>query len=183
MNGSKRKLRVLHLASFAGNIGDLANHAGGRRMLAERLGFVLEFTDLEIREFYWKQRSFDDAFVDYANSFDLLIIGSITFQVACESLQGAQGISQIEVVLPPLPFIEIGGHFLVRQRKFIERQAPHLHAQVLGVERLRGDCFGGHKLEFGEIFFTQIARQSIDWKTVDAGNRVCACPAVGTYAC
>ncbi len=75
MNGSKRNLRVLHLASFAGNIGDLANHAGARRMLAEQLGFALEFTDLEIREFYWKHRSFDDAFVDYANSFDLLIIG------------------------------------------------------------------------------------------------------------
>jgi polysaccharide pyruvyl transferase WcaK-like protein len=75
MSSSKRKLRVLHLASFAGNIGDLANHAGARRVLAERLGFGLEFTDLEIREFYWKQRSFDDAFVDYANSFDLLIVG------------------------------------------------------------------------------------------------------------
>lgn len=75
MSGSKRTLRVLHLASFAGNIGDLANHAGARRMLAEQLGFALEFTDLEIREFYWKQRSFDDDFVDYANSFDLVIIG------------------------------------------------------------------------------------------------------------
>ena len=75
MSASKRRLCVLHLASFAGNIGDLANHAGARRMLAERLGFALEFTDLEIREFYWKQRSFDDAFVEYANGFDLLIIG------------------------------------------------------------------------------------------------------------
>lgn len=75
MGGYKRSLRVLHLASFAGNIGDLANHAGARRMLVEQLGFALEFTDLEIREFYWKQRSFDDAFVDYANNFDLLIVG------------------------------------------------------------------------------------------------------------
>lgn len=75
MHSSKRILRVLHLASFAGNIGDLVNHAGARRMLVECLDFALEFTDLEIREFYWKQRSFDDAFVDYANSFDLLIVG------------------------------------------------------------------------------------------------------------
>jgi polysaccharide pyruvyl transferase WcaK-like protein len=75
MSDSKRSLRVLHLASFAGNIGDLANHAGARRMLAERLSFPLEFTDLEIREFYWKKRSFDDAFVEYANRFDLLIVG------------------------------------------------------------------------------------------------------------
>lgn len=75
MSGLKRTLRVLHLASFAGNIGDLANHAGARSMLAEQLSFAFEFTELEIREFYWKQRSFDDAFVDYANSFDLLIVG------------------------------------------------------------------------------------------------------------
>lgn len=75
MSGGKKTLRVLQLASFAGNIGDLANHAGARRMLAERLGYTLEFTDLEIREFYWKQRSFDDTLIEYANSFDLLIIG------------------------------------------------------------------------------------------------------------
>lgn len=75
MSASKRVLRVLHLASFAGNIGDLANHAGSRRMFSERLGFAFEFTELEIREFYWKQRSFDEAFIDYANSFDLLIVG------------------------------------------------------------------------------------------------------------
>lgn len=72
---SKRILRVLHLASFAGNIGDIANHAGARRLFSERIDFKFEFTELEIREFYWKQRQFDDAFVDYANSFDLLIIG------------------------------------------------------------------------------------------------------------
>ena len=75
MSVEKKILRVLHLASFAGNIGDLANHAGTRRILAEHLSFVLHFTNLEIREFYWRQRSFDDAFVDYANGFDLLIVG------------------------------------------------------------------------------------------------------------
>lgn len=75
MNRQKRTLKVLHLASFAGNIGDLANHAGAYHMLAERLDFALEFTELEIREFYWKKRAFDDDFVLYANSFDLLLIG------------------------------------------------------------------------------------------------------------
>ena len=44
-------------------------------MFAAYLDFDLAFTELEIREFYWKQRSFDDAFVDWANTFDLLIIG------------------------------------------------------------------------------------------------------------
>lgn len=75
MTAADRPIRVLHLASFVGNIGDLANHAGARRLLARHVPFRLEFTELEIREFYWKQRHFDAAFVDYANSFDLLIIG------------------------------------------------------------------------------------------------------------
>lgn len=75
MTASARLIRVLHLASFVGNIGDLANHAGARRLLAAHLPYCFEFTELEIREFYWKQRSFDAAFVDYANTFDLLIIG------------------------------------------------------------------------------------------------------------
>lgn len=75
MSQPREVLKVLHLASFAGNIGDIANHAGARSMLASRLDFALEFTELEIREFYWKKRSFDAAFVEYANSFDLLLVG------------------------------------------------------------------------------------------------------------
>ncbi len=73
--GGRRTLRVLHLASFAGNIGDLANHAGSRALFRERLDFELKFTEIEIREFYWKQRAFDMDFVEWANSFDLLMIG------------------------------------------------------------------------------------------------------------
>lgn len=75
MNNNVSSLKVLHLASFAGNIGDLANHTGARLMFAKHLDFGLSVTELEIREFYWKQRSFDEEFIRYANSFDLLIIG------------------------------------------------------------------------------------------------------------
>jgi polysaccharide pyruvyl transferase WcaK-like protein len=75
MSAAKKTLRVLHLASFAGNIGDLANHAGARLQFQRHLDYELSFTELEIREFYWKQRSFNDDFVRYANSFDLLLIG------------------------------------------------------------------------------------------------------------
>lgn len=75
MSPVHRTLRVLHLASFAGNIGDVANHAGARWLFRDQLGVDLEVEELEIREFYWKQRQFDANFVDYANSFDLLLIG------------------------------------------------------------------------------------------------------------
>ncbi len=71
----KKKLKVLHLASFSGNIGDIANHAGTRYLFQKYLDFDFVFSELEIREFYWKQRIFDDDFVSWANSFDLLLIG------------------------------------------------------------------------------------------------------------
>ena len=75
MSSAATPLRVLHLASFAGNIGDLANHAGARDLFARTLDFEFSFVELEIREFYWRRRSFDDDFVRYANGFDLLLIG------------------------------------------------------------------------------------------------------------
>lgn len=75
MRSGKPRLRVLQVASFAGNIGDLANHAGARRLMREELAFDFDFEELEIREFYWKKRRFDEDFVDYANTFDLLMFG------------------------------------------------------------------------------------------------------------
>lgn len=70
-----RELKVLHLASFSGNVGDNANHAGFYDALKETSSFSFDFHHLEIREFYWGQRYFDLDFVNYANTFDLLIIG------------------------------------------------------------------------------------------------------------
>lgn len=70
-----RNLRVLHLASFNGNVGDNANHSGFYKALSKNDEFRFAITELEIREFYWKQRFFDDDFIDYVNRYDLLIIG------------------------------------------------------------------------------------------------------------
>lgn len=70
-----KKLKVLHLASFDGNVGDNANHNGFYRHLKETPGFQFEIEPLEIREFYWKKRFFDESFVDLVKGFDLLIIG------------------------------------------------------------------------------------------------------------
>ncbi|WP_122893849.1 polysaccharide pyruvyl transferase family protein [Arcobacter peruensis] len=71
-----KKIRVLQLASFEGNIGDNANMSGTRKKLSQNLkNYDLEFTNLEIREFYWKKRFFDDDFVSYVNEFDLFLVG------------------------------------------------------------------------------------------------------------
>ena len=68
-------LRVLHVASFSGNIGDNANHMGFRPWFEEQVGRSVAWTRLEIREFYWNERQWDDGFVALANAHDVLVIG------------------------------------------------------------------------------------------------------------
>ena len=70
-----KKLKVLQLASYSGNIGDNANHAGMRMLLERNLNTRIKYTDLEIRMFYWKEAFFDDAFIDLVNEHDLFIVG------------------------------------------------------------------------------------------------------------
>lgn len=72
-------MNILHVASFVGNVGDNASHKGLNFLLKK---FFHEFSieRMEIRKFYKNytgkdKRKFDSAFVDYANKFDLVIIG------------------------------------------------------------------------------------------------------------
>lgn len=69
-------LNVLHVASFSGNIGDNANHAGFKSNLKNKLSPTqLKFTEYEIREVYWGNSKFDSDFVQKANEADLVVIG------------------------------------------------------------------------------------------------------------
>lgn len=68
-------IKVLHLASFTGNVGDNANHKGFRPWFEGLLSRPVSWHELEIREFYWKERRFDREFVSVVNQHDLLIIG------------------------------------------------------------------------------------------------------------
>lgn len=68
-------LKILHVASFTGNIGDNANHVGFVRQLKSNIDKDFEFTKFEIREVYWGRKSFDSDFVDLANSHDLVVVG------------------------------------------------------------------------------------------------------------
>lgn len=68
-------LNVLHLASFNGNIGDNANHYAFYKYFNKIKEFNFIIDELEIREFYWKQKFFDSAFVERVNNYDLLIVG------------------------------------------------------------------------------------------------------------
>ena len=72
----KRKLRVLHVASFIGNIGDNANHKGSELLRNQFLDYEFDITRKEMREFFWKKWIFNsDDFVNEANSYDLVMIG------------------------------------------------------------------------------------------------------------
>lgn len=71
------KLRILHVASFHGNIGDLINHAGFYDNMRRYFAAEPEITELEMRHFYRNERmyAFDDSFADRANQYDILILG------------------------------------------------------------------------------------------------------------
>lgn len=77
-------MRILHVASFSGNVGDNANHNGLRRKLAEVLPPDVTYDNLELRKFYRSYDGadhlrFDEKFVELANSYDLVIIGGGNF--------------------------------------------------------------------------------------------------------
>lgn len=77
-----KTLKALHIASFNGNIGDNANHNGFREKLKETLNQGIEFTNLEMREFYqsWAIKDFNSPeFIDLCNSHDLVIFGGGNF--------------------------------------------------------------------------------------------------------
>lgn len=77
-------MKILHVASFVGNIGDNANHQGLRACLAQAFFESHQYTELEIRKCYriytgsdrWR---FDDDFAELANQHDLVIIGGGNF--------------------------------------------------------------------------------------------------------
>jgi len=75
-------IKILHIASFNGNIGDNANHNGFRNRLRNKLSCDIQFREIEMREFYhsWNLRDFNnDEFIRLCNNHDLVIIGGGNF--------------------------------------------------------------------------------------------------------
>ena len=74
------KPRILHLASFIGNIGDNLSHLGLHQLIESSLGIEPEPTEVEIRRTYDNyqlddQLSLGGEFVEFCNSFDLVVFG------------------------------------------------------------------------------------------------------------
>lgn len=75
---SNGTVKVLHIASFQGNLGDSAMHDGAYRTRAEDCPQSFSYTPLEVRDFFhWGNKCFDEAFIDYLNTFDLAIFGGL----------------------------------------------------------------------------------------------------------
>lgn len=70
-------MRILHIASFVGNLGDIVNHEGFYKKFSETVESHIEIEQVEIRLFYnnCRERKFDSNFLQYVNTFDLLILG------------------------------------------------------------------------------------------------------------
>lgn len=110
---SMKKLKVLQLASFTGNIGDNANITGMRKLLERNLNFKLEFANIEIREFFWKERFYDQEFADYVNDFDLFIFGGGNFfqlwvDHSCNNTSVDIDIPILEKIKTPTVFYSLG---------------------------------------------------------------------------
>ena len=93
-------MKVLHVASFAGNVGDIANHSGFRSWFERLIGSSVKWTDFEIRDTYRGKKTFDAEFASKANEHDLLIFGGGGFFEAwVESSPTGTSISLSEAVL------------------------------------------------------------------------------------
>jgi polysaccharide pyruvyl transferase WcaK-like protein len=80
--------RILHLASFTGNIGDNASHFGLGNILNTIFEKSPEIDRLEIRRFYKNYNLpdklfFDENFVELTNNYDVVIIGGGGFFNFC----------------------------------------------------------------------------------------------------
>lgn len=80
-------MKILHIASFNGNIGDNANHNGFRKNFQNLISENIEWNNLEIRNFYksWNKMKFDENFIKIVNKYDLLIIGGGNFFEICHN--------------------------------------------------------------------------------------------------
>lgn len=109
----KKKLRVCHVASFGGNVGDNANHNGTYQLLRRNLEADLTFTQVEIREFYYKQKSFDQSFVSLVNNHDLCLIGGGNYfelwvEDSCTGTSIDLSIELLNKITTPLVFYALG---------------------------------------------------------------------------
>lgn len=78
-------MRIYHLASFSGNIGDAANHYSFYEQFKNKIYRNPQITQEEIRDYYKNAglKRFDESFVDEVNQHDLFVFGGGNFFEIC----------------------------------------------------------------------------------------------------
>lgn len=127
-------MKILHVASFCGNIGDNASHLGLYAILRRIVG---EFTvdRLEMRDFYKnrpqaERRCFDGNFAALANRYDLLIFGGGGFldywvENSASGTTIDMTIENLGKITVPTLFASMGSH-------------PHKPVPPGNIEKFRG---------------------------------------------
>lgn len=157
-----KKIKTLHIASFEGNVGDNANHNGTKSLLKKNLPFELEYHEEEIRRYFWKERKFDQSFVEKANQYDLIIFGGGNFfelwvANSCNSTSVDIPINILKKINTPIIFYGLGvdpGQGIASKEKFqewVEFVSSHQEKYILSV---RND---GAKANLEAHFSKQIA--------------------------
>ena len=72
-------MKILHLASFVGNQGDLTNHKNFRTWFDEVTKSENIWKEIEIRSLFRNEYKYEEFFPEFANQFDLLVIGGGNF--------------------------------------------------------------------------------------------------------
>jgi hypothetical protein len=72
-------MRVLHIASFRGNIGDQLNHEGFRTWFEFILGIPIEWSSIEIRETFRGDLNLEQKLREMRELFDVVVLGGGNF--------------------------------------------------------------------------------------------------------
>lgn len=108
------KKKILHFASFIGNIGDNANHNGLYKNLCNKLEDIhFTITQEEIRKYFWGQKFFDNKLIELFNQFDLIIVGGGNFfELWVENSRTGTSIDIpiefLKKIKPPILFFSLG---------------------------------------------------------------------------
>jgi polysaccharide pyruvyl transferase WcaK-like protein len=108
-----KRVRILQLACYQGNIGDNANIVGTRTLLNQNLPFEIEYTDLDIMDYLWKFKRFDSEFAELANRHDLMIIGGggyfeLTDDQSCTGTPLDISLDILKEIKVPVVFYSLG---------------------------------------------------------------------------
>ena len=165
-----RKLKIIQLAAYRGNVGDNANVVGTRRQLAKNLGIDVEYTDLEYLEYEpdpcWGGKKFDDEFAKLVNQHDLLLIGGGGFfefgvDNSCNGTPLDISFDILEKIKVPIVFYALGfstiyGATQERKDKF-KRYIDYLLASENILVSFRNDgSFNTFKKLYGDEYASRI---------------------------